>query len=391
MSAELASAAPAQGQITVGNPAQPAALPAALLTAYNRGARDITIAPGTYQLPASRRNDIELTDWNNATIRAQGVTIIFEDTAHRPLMLNRCSNVLVEGATLQFAGIPWTQGRIKAVGTDAKGKYWDWQIDAGYPTKFDQAWYNVIDGKTRLLKVGTGDCGAKGAGSLGPGLFRLRQICAAGAAVDDWLVARARAAAASCMADCKACTMKDLTLKNSGFGAFFETGGDGRPSLPRLPGRPRAEAGGGERGTVGLLRGRRLSLDRHADRADVRALRLGGRAAGRLHCHPRQLPKSNPGRRNEADPGKREPRELRRERSGPRLERSRFLRPGQVRGPAESQNARKRVGVDSRSGARRAGRRQSGQPLRCGKGFKILDCTLGNTRSRGSSSKATKG
>jgi hypothetical protein len=43
------------------------------------------------------------------------------------------------GATLQFAGISFTLGRIKAIGTDARGKYWDMQIDAGYPTKFDQA------------------------------------------------------------------------------------------------------------------------------------------------------------------------------------------------------------------------------------------------------------
>ena len=90
---------------------------------------------------------------------------------------------------MQFAGISFTQGRIKAVGTDAKGKYWDWQIDAGYPTNIRSAktGINVIDGKTRLLKVGTGDCGARAAESLGPGLFRLHRI-AAGVAVDDWLV-----------------------------------------------------------------------------------------------------------------------------------------------------------------------------------------------------------
>ena len=59
-------------------------LPAALLAAYNQGGRDLTIAPGTYILPATRRNSIELTGWSNAAIHAKGVTIIFADADHRP-------------------------------------------------------------------------------------------------------------------------------------------------------------------------------------------------------------------------------------------------------------------------------------------------------------------
>ena len=172
----LAAVPPALSAGVVGDPAQPAALPAALLAAYNQGGRDITIAPGTYMLPDMRRNSIEWTAWSNATIHAQGVTIIFADADHRPVLLNRCHNILIEGATLQFAGISFTQGRVKALGTDAKGKYCDWQIDAGYPTNIRPAksTFNVIDRQTRLLKVGTGDCDAREAESLGPGLFRLR-------------------------------------------------------------------------------------------------------------------------------------------------------------------------------------------------------------------------
>ena len=186
---------------SVGNPARPATLAEDLAAAYKRGIRDLTIAPGTYRLPATGKESIALIGWHDATIHAKDVTVIFDETAHRPLLLLRCDNVTIEGATLQFAGISCTQGRVKAIGTDAKGPYYDWQIDAGYPTDIDPAkcTYDVIDAKTRLIKVGTGDAGVKEAERLGPGLFRLRQVYggAAGIAAGDWLVTRAPAAAAS--------------------------------------------------------------------------------------------------------------------------------------------------------------------------------------------------
>ena len=170
-----------------------------------------------------------MNGWSNAAIHAQGVTIIFADAEHRPLLFNRCTNVLIEGATLQFAGISFTQGRVKAVGRDAKGDYCDWQIDAGYPANIrpGESTFNVIDRHTRLLKVGTGDCGTREAESLGPGHYRLRHL-AAGVTTDDWLVTRAPGGSAIIqLADCQGCTMKGITLKNSGFAAFFETGGEG--------------------------------------------------------------------------------------------------------------------------------------------------------------------
>ena len=216
----------------MGDPARPAELPAALAEAYRQGAREFTITPGTYRLPATGRESIALRGWSDAAIHAKDVTVIFEETEHRPVLLQGCANVSIEGATLQFAGISFTQGRIKAIGKDGDGAYCDWQIDAGYPTNIDpvKSTYNVIDRQTRLLKVGTGDCGVKAVEQLGPGLFRLRQMYGlfAGLAVDDWLVTRAPGGSSIVqLADCKQCTMKDITLKNSGFAAFFETDGDG--------------------------------------------------------------------------------------------------------------------------------------------------------------------
>lgn len=155
---------PAPITVTVGNPSHPALLPSAILDAYNRGMRDITLTAGTYVIPDTGKNSIEFAGWNNATIRGNGSTIVFEGVNNRPIMLAGCNNVTIENVTLQFAGVSYTQGRIKAIGEDAAGRYLDWQIDAGYPTDINpaQTTYNVIDQQTRLLKVGTGDSGAGG-------------------------------------------------------------------------------------------------------------------------------------------------------------------------------------------------------------------------------------
>jgi hypothetical protein len=230
----LPACASALGQPTlvVGDPAQPATLPSAIIDAYNRGARDITIKPGTYIVLATGENSIELIGWENTTIRCNDVTIIFEETHYRPVMLNRCSNVTIEDATLQFAGISYTQGKIKEIGKDAVGKYVDWQIDAGYPTDITPArtTYNVIDQHTRLLKVGTGDCGVREATPIGDGRYRLYQMNGqiGNAAVGDWLVCRAPGGTSIIqLDDSQGCTLRRITLKNAGFAAFFETGGEG--------------------------------------------------------------------------------------------------------------------------------------------------------------------
>ena len=90
---------------------------------------------------------------------------------------------------------------------------------------------DVVDQKTRLLKTGTGDAGCKSVESLGPGLFRLRQPngLLGSAAVGDWLFTRRPGGGDSIihLDSCGHCTMRGITLQNSGFAAFFETDGGG--------------------------------------------------------------------------------------------------------------------------------------------------------------------
>ncbi len=394
--AEAAPVAFLPGPITVGNPAQSAALPAALLAAYNQGARDLTITPGTYQLPAAGKDSIALIGWRDAAIHARDVTIIFAEAAHRPVLLKDCTNVLIEGATLQFAGIACTQGRVKAIGADAKGKYCDWQIDAGYPTNIDPAksTYNVIDRQTRLLKVSTGDCGAQAAEVLGPGLYRLRRMYGlmAGVAVDDWLVTRAPGGSSIVhMADCKGCTMKEIVLKNSGFAAFFETGGDGGHRYlgcrvargPKPPGATEEQlvsCGADGFHSAGTRTGPTFEhcvwegvlLD------DCIAVHGSFQKVIRAEGARLILEKGNRGNFAVNEP-------VRISSDHGFFGQAKCVALRHLRTPENALELTLDQALGVPAGAK------AGNPERCGKGFKILACTLGNTRSRGILVKADNG
>lgn len=226
------TALPNRSGVAVGDPARGGELPAALLDAYAAGARDITVAPGVYRIPATGKCAIPLEGWTNAVIRAKGVTVVFEELSQRPIRLHRCDRVTLEDATLRFAEPSFTQGRIKAIGEEAKGKTVDWQIDAGYPV-FDpsNSTFDVVCQKTRLLKPGTGDTGCRTAEALGPGLFRLHRMhgLLGTAAVGDWLFTRRPGGGGPIVQldNSGRCVMRRVTLENAGFAAFFETGGDG--------------------------------------------------------------------------------------------------------------------------------------------------------------------
>jgi len=225
-------------QVVVGDPAKGAELPGAILHAYASGAREITIAPGTYRIPPTGKCPLELRSWNHAAIHAAGVTIIFEELRQRPIRLDRCDGVTLEGATLRFAEPCFTQGRVKAISEDAQGKYVDWQIDAGYPM-FDarKCCLDVADQNTRLIKTGTGDFDCQSTEALGKGLYRLRQINGGfgSTVVNDWLWTRRPGGGDSIvhLDGCGHCTMRNLTLQNAGFAAFFETGGEGANTYDR--------------------------------------------------------------------------------------------------------------------------------------------------------------
>jgi len=215
----------------VGDPQKPEALSQALLDAHARGASDITLAAGTYDIPRNPGARIAFGGWSDTTIHATGVTLVFEDLEHAGVFFHACRHVTWDGGTLRFAQPAFTQGRVESITPDADGITCTWRLDAGYPTKLqDGCWLNVVDPATRRLKIGVGDQGAGRIEQPSPGIVLLHYPAGhkPGFAVNDWLVARAVGGNSVVIHDdCDACTTENVTLQNGGWGAFFEHDGAG--------------------------------------------------------------------------------------------------------------------------------------------------------------------
>jgi len=239
--AALPAAAPAA--VTVGDPRDPGALAQAVQDAYKGGARGIVIRPGVYTLPDAGHTALALEGWHNAVLSAYGVTLITTDLKwmHDVFDLRHCTAVTLRGPILSQSAVTAYQGRIVAVGADAAGKATcDWRPDAGYPVPPDAepkgflgGDVNVVDGATRLLKVGAGDFYGAQAEALGDGIFRVHfNQKTLNFGVGDRLVGRHGDAPFKVyLDDSRDCTVKDVTLMRNGFAPIREDGGGGNHYL----------------------------------------------------------------------------------------------------------------------------------------------------------------
>jgi len=240
------SLAAAPGSVTVGSPKNPGALAGALVDAYKDGASAITITPGVYVLPSTGHSALELHGWHDVILRAYGVTLIITDLTwdHNVFDLRDCVNVTVQGPTLSQNKVTAYQGRVIGVGTADDGKATcDFKPDAGYPVPpavaegakggFLGGDVNVVDQKTRKLKLGCGDFYGVPGEDLGNGTFRVyfdRKTLPFG--VGDWLVGRYGDAPFKVyLGNCRDCTIKDVTLMRNGFAPIREDGGGGNHYL----------------------------------------------------------------------------------------------------------------------------------------------------------------
>lgn len=251
-------AAPPAASVTVGDPAHPEALAAAVQAAYSGGARRIVIRPGVYVLPNVGHTALTLKGWNSAVLSAYGVTLILTDLAwmHDGIDLIDCTQVTVSGPLLSQSKVTAYQGRVVAVGTDAAGNpTCDWKPDAGYPVPpsaekgFLGGDVNVVDAHTRLLKVGCGDFYGKAYTLLPDGTFRAQMGGHFGAG--DWLVGRFGDAPFKVyLNNCRDCTIKNVTLMRNGFAPLREDGGGGNHYLHCVWALGPAPAGAAEKPLV---------------------------------------------------------------------------------------------------------------------------------------------
>lgn len=109
----------------------------------------VVIPPGEYRGNTSGASFIWIQHASNLHIVANGVKMVCEKRV-RALEFSHCSNITLEGLTIDYDPLTYTQGDIVAVG----GNYVDVKIHQGYPIK---AWsrLDVIDPATRYRKRGS--------------------------------------------------------------------------------------------------------------------------------------------------------------------------------------------------------------------------------------------
>jgi hypothetical protein len=225
----------------VGDPANPSTLGKAVQDAYASGARDIVVRKGIYILPTATGDFVLMDGWKDVVVSGYGATIISagRDWPDSIFHLRNCNNVTVAGFLLSQNTVTAYQGKVLSVdsGDGSPGAYsCTWSPDAGYPTLDPSttkiSCFNVVDGKTRQLKVGTADFYNVPCQNIGNSRFKITgsNPNAHNIAVGDWLVMRYDGHPTINkvhLDSCRNCTIRDVSMMRNGFAAIFETGGPG--------------------------------------------------------------------------------------------------------------------------------------------------------------------
>ena len=195
------------------------------------GATEIVIPPGVYRgapIPGAK-NHLELNGVNNLVIRAEGVTLICTDLT-RALTLRKCRQVTLQGLTIDYDPLPFTQGDIVAV--DPQAGWLDVKIHAGYPLRA-QARIDVVDRQTRFRKVGTPFMWGTKAEVRPEGIVRITgsknaatfaqvgDLASLGSDLDDALPHTV------VLDDCAEITLENVTIHSSNCMGIVAGGGDG--------------------------------------------------------------------------------------------------------------------------------------------------------------------
>ncbi len=391
------AAAPA---VMVGDPANPSALALALQNAYAGGARHIVIKPGSYTLPTPPTGSTFLLQgWRDATVSAYGVSLMITDLAwgHRCFQLTDCTHVTLEGPTISQVSQVMYQGRILSLGTDEKGnETCVWKPDAGYPIPPDDATKftypcEPVDQHTRRLKVGVQGFNTPPMTKLGDGTYRISFGSPnVGIVVGDWLCGRGPGhdSFKVYLENCRGCTVKDVTLLRNGFSAIREFSGGGNHLIGDkwLPGPP--PEGGTETplfccaadGFHSTLTNPGPDVENCVFQGllDDDCIAIHGNYQDVLSVSGRTLTISNHNNYSGLAVGQ-----------PARIDTETFFAEATVTAMKDNGDGTTTVTLDKDYHLPSDAALYN--PLACGPGYKIIGCTLGNTRSRGILAKADNG
>ena len=129
---------------------------------FTRSGNTIRIPAGTYNVKSGYKKafHIYLHGLKDVTIDATGVVFIFEDKFIDGLLVEKCANITIKGATFYYKQKIFTQGIITQVGLD----HVNFRLDDGYPepVEIDDGNRNyimcgIVYGKNGVIKPGTVD------------------------------------------------------------------------------------------------------------------------------------------------------------------------------------------------------------------------------------------
>ena len=264
-------------QITnvVGETNWPSLLAQEISSAYNAGYSNVTINPGTYIMNNGTGAAFSYSGWTNFTINASN-TLFLVDTGYVNVVsgaspacfyFKNCTNMTLAGATVRPKVYPFTQGRVTAIGTNGGVLYCNWQISDGYPTNFEW-WFNAVYASNSVVNLTQGDIyygdkyGINSSGVATNAVYlgnRTWQInfpswlTSFSFQTNDWLVARANPQGfAYYLNGCSNVTLSACSSQSGGFGTFRENYGGGNHMLGcQIQSAPVPPAGGTELPVVG--------------------------------------------------------------------------------------------------------------------------------------------
>ena len=195
------------------------------------GSKKIVIPPGRYRVKPDGGSHLQFRNLNDVQIIAEGVEMICTATV-QAVGFDRCTNVTLQGLTIDYDPLPFTQGKIVALGPE---KSWvEFELFGGYPEDQLVERIEIFDPATRELRreshYGWGDFERTGPRryriSKGPRYRHRPQVDTE--QVEDLLVTNNRTPErggghAVRLIGCSSVRLQDVTLYTSPTFGFLET------------------------------------------------------------------------------------------------------------------------------------------------------------------------
>lgn len=125
-----------------------------ILNAYNAGQSSVTITPGDYEIASNGSANVilSLDNLNDFTINADGVRLIAKELK-QVVRFSNASNLTVNGLSVDYDPLPFTQGRI--VQKRADNTRFTVELDEGYEYYLGQTRVIAYDPASLLVKPGS--------------------------------------------------------------------------------------------------------------------------------------------------------------------------------------------------------------------------------------------